>query len=200
MAKRLAGNSWTVMAAAALGVLLGQSSWAAEPDDVRPTVRVSVEDPGDAFGKELARARSIVEDLYARAGITLRWVGTTGTTSDHPSLRVVVKKSTAMPRSLTAEAIGVAPTPADGTRGSLAYVFSDRVIAFAQSNRLFVTSVLGLALAHEIGHLLLPANAHTADGIMRANWNPALFQPRAPGLPGFVPEQARLLRFGALSR
>ena len=58
--------------------------------------------------------------------------------------------------------------------------------------------MLGCALAHELGHLLLPVNAHTRDGIMRANWD-ANSVARS-GVPGFAPEQARLLRLRVAGR
>jgi len=78
-----------------------------------------------------------------------------------------------------------------------AYVFIDKVTAFASSHRIPVKYLLACVLAHEIGHLLLPANAHRPDGIMRDGWHSALFPPRTPGVLGFPPEQARLLRLRA---
>jgi hypothetical protein len=63
-----------------------------------------------------------------------------------------------------------------------------------------VQYVLACALGHEIGHLLLPPNAHASYGIMRGSWHPALFPSKAPGVAGFAPEQARLLRLRARSR
>ena len=104
------------------------------------------------------------------------------------------------PAGLTTDAMGVAPSTGDGSRGTTAFVFSDRVAAFAEAHRLAEADVLASALAHEIGHLLLPPNAHAANGIMRASWRPAFFPPKAPGIAGFPPEQARLLRLRALSR
>jgi hypothetical protein len=31
--------------------------------------------------------------------------------------------------------------------------------------------ILGHAMAHELGHLLLGMNSHSRDGLMRAQWN-----------------------------
>jgi hypothetical protein len=31
--------------------------------------------------------------------------------------------------------------------------------------------ILGHAMAHELGHLLLGTNSHSSDGLMRAQWN-----------------------------
>lgn len=93
--------------------------------------------------------------------------------------------------------MGVAPSPGDGTRGTAAYLFLDKVPPFAASHRLSTAPVLACALAHEIGHLLLPPNVHRPDRVMRGGWHPALFPPRAPGIPDFLPDQAKLLRLRA---
>ena len=76
----------------------------------------------------------------------------------------------------------------------------DRVTSFAASHRVSAEYVMACALAHEIGHLLLPPNAHQAIGVMQGNWHAKLFPPHAPGVPGFPPAQARLLRLRAGSR
>ena len=168
------------------------------PDEPRIVTVVHVDDSDDSFPAVLARAQSIAGGIYEQAGITVVWV------AELPplprALTLMVVQSASVPAHLTGEAMGVAPSPGDGTRGSTAYVFSDRVTSFAASGQLHLASVLACAMAHEIGHLLLPAGAHTRDGIMRDIWQPALFPPKSPGLLGFTPTQARLLRLRAASR
>jgi hypothetical protein len=84
-------------------------------------------------------------------------------------------------------------------RATAAYVFFDRVREFADRGHLDAWIVLGCAIAHELGHLLLPVNAHAADGIMRARWDSHLIG-RAGGFLSFAPDQARLLRMRVASR
>jgi len=43
-----------------------------------------------------------------------------------------------------------------------------------------VASVLGFAVAHEVGHLLLGTNAHAAAGLMRALWSRSDLQRNNP--------------------
>ena len=57
--------------------------------------------------------------------------------------------------------------------GTLATVFSDRVAWLASSARAKYTDLLGRAVAHEIGHLLIGANEHSSSGLMRALWTSA---------------------------
>jgi hypothetical protein len=161
-----------------------------------PVVVVRVEHPNGLEVPRLDRALELATETYDRAGVTLRWAPDKNTMPDR-TLTVVLTMSTAMPPGLGLDAMGVAPTPGDGTRGTLAYVFLDKVTSFAASYRLVVAHVLACALSHEIGHLLLPPNAHRPDSVMRDGWHPALFPPRAPGLLGFPPDQAKLLRLRA---
>jgi hypothetical protein len=60
--------------------------------------------------------------------------------------------------------------------------------------------ILGHAIAHEIGHLLLPGNGHSVSGIMRARWDQKEWMLLRQGNLNFTPEQARLLRAGLLNR
>ena len=57
--------------------------------------------------------------------------------------------------------------------GVLATVFVDRVELIAGLSETDAARLLGRAIAHEIGHLLLGTNVHSASGLMRAQWTPA---------------------------
>jgi hypothetical protein len=54
--------------------------------------------------------------------------------------------------------------------GCSAYIFYRDVQELAREWDASESEILGHALAHEIGHLLLGANSHSSEGIMRANW------------------------------
>lgn len=56
--------------------------------------------------------------------------------------------------------------------GVLATVFVDRVELIAGLSETDAARLLGRAIAHEIGHLLLGTNVHSASGLMRAQWTP----------------------------
>lgn len=55
--------------------------------------------------------------------------------------------------------------------GTLATVYVDRVAALAWESRVDPSVVLGRAIAHEIGHLLMGTTGHSATGLMRALWS-----------------------------
>ena len=52
----------------------------------------------------------------------------------------------------------------------LATVFADAVARIATRTSVEPGTLLGRALAHEVGHLLLGTTRHTTTGLMRANW------------------------------
>jgi hypothetical protein len=53
-----------------------------------------------------------------------------------------------------------------------------------------IDEILGCAIAHEIGHLLLGPNSHSAYGIMKSPWSPKDLQLARKRSLRFTPEQA----------
>ena len=66
-------------------------------------------------------------------------------------------------------ALGYSLFDANGVSG-FATVYVDRVDWLAKRAQYPRAPVLGRAIAHEIGHLLLRSNAHTETGLMREVW------------------------------
>lgn len=186
-------NTWRLVTTCCLVVVWLVRPCEADPADADPVVVIKFENPNSLTTPWLDRARVLATEIYERAGVMLRWMMDETNDADR-TLTIVLTTSTALPPGLGTEAMGVAPTPGDGTRGTTAYIFLDKISSFVASHRLAAADVIACALAHEIGHLLLPPNAHRPDSVMRDTWHPALFPPRAPGIPDFPVDQARLLR------
>ena len=72
--------------------------------------------------------------------------------------------------ALHPEAFGVAYVVEETNRGWLATVFSDRIGRAASRVGVEADTLLGLVIAHEIGHLLLGVGYHGETGVMRAAW------------------------------
>jgi len=62
-----------------------------------------------------------------------------------------------------------------------------------------VSRVLGHVMAHEIGHLLLGTNSHSALGIMRPHWQAEELRQIGMGTLLFTPDQARKMQVRLLS-
>ena len=52
----------------------------------------------------------------------------------------------------------------------LATVYLDRVVRVARAARMDTRTLLGYAIAHELGHLLLASTSHNTRGLMRPIW------------------------------
>ena len=65
-------------------------------------------------------------------------------------------------------------------RGALATIYLDRVEWIAADAGIDPRVVLGRAIAHEIGHLLLGTNDHSTRGLMRALWSRQAFEQNRP--------------------
>lgn len=68
------------------------------------------------------------------------------------------------------EACGVAYVLRETDRGWLATAFSDRVADASTRVGVDAGTLLGLVIAHELGHLLLGSGYHGWTGVMRADW------------------------------
>jgi hypothetical protein len=83
---------------------------------------------------------------------------------------------------------------ADHDGGTYATVFLDLVQDEAANTDLPRMLVLAYAAAHEVGHLLLGDDAHTAEGLMQAHWKNEDFQAMAQNRFQFSPQQAEELK------
>jgi hypothetical protein len=74
------------------------------------------------------------------------------------------------------------------------YVFYRRVEAEAARHSVSTAFVLACALAHELGHVLMPEHGHSQEGLMRACWNSDDFHRADQGQLRFLPQQVALIR------
>lgn len=68
-----------------------------------------------------------------------------------------------------------------------------------ESNKNDTALVLGCVIAHELGHLLLGAHAHSIAGIMQAHWGIEQTRLALMSQLSFLPEEARLMHADAHS-
>ena len=112
----------------------------------------------------------------------------------NPDLRIIVLGTqTPEGEALSPYAAGSAP----GTRterGRIAYVFYDRVRTIAQKAHQVDGDPLGIVIAHEIGHLLLPYGSHSDTGLMRGLWSAEEIRRIDVRTLAFTPSQARDIR------
>jgi hypothetical protein len=73
---------------------------------------------------------------------------------------------------------------------SIASVFYHRAVELEAGKSGARAEILGGALAHEIGHLLLAETSHSKTGVLRAEWGDQDLRMLACGRLWFTPEQA----------
>jgi hypothetical protein len=158
----------------------------------------------------LAKAEKDAEYILGQAGVELRWLRCPPrSVLDGPLnpchqaftptefwLRIVLQK----PPALGDETLGFAiHEPVEGTGGGYAYVSYPMVEVLTHSVRASASQVLGVAMAHEIGRLLLGV-AHSPTGIMCARWRRPHFELMSIGRLLFTPEQATQIRAVVMHR
>jgi hypothetical protein len=98
---------------------------------------------------------------------------------------------------------GTAPSVAPGAlgfalpfaqTGAHASIFYDRIEVLARLLNRTQYMILGHAMAHEIGHVLLRSSEHSAAGLMQARWNEASWRLGAAGLLSFLPAEKAAMR------
>jgi hypothetical protein len=92
------------------------------------------------------------------------------------------------------EYIGFALSTATPGAGSDAWVFHGRVEELAASRIVDRKLILGAAMAHEIGHLLLGLGSHSPGGIMRARWHREEMELEGQGYLLFTSRQSDQIR------
>jgi hypothetical protein len=147
---------------------------------------------------EIDGAKQEVVRLYRSVDIDVSW------TNDEPRpapdatvIRVVVVPSaTGYLRTSQKVVMGAAVRAPQGS--NVAYIFYRQVQKQADRHNAAMALVLACAIAHEVGHLLMPGHPHAALGLMRASWDHEDFRRATQGQLRFLPEDVAELRASAV--
>jgi hypothetical protein len=139
---------------------------------------------------EMSRARAVANDILRAAGVEAVWRDCSAGCDDRLGAGEVVVRIVAAPGSAAAGSMGCAVIDVDRKIGALATVYVDRVMTVSSRAGVSAAILLGRALAHEIGHLLLGTADHSETGLMRALWSDRELQLGLPADWNFAPEDA----------
>lgn len=98
------------------------------------------------------------------------------------------------------DVFGHASEGSDQAFGCTAWIFFDSIKSFATERELSLAPLLGHALAHELGHLLMGANSHSGVGLMSAHWSSRELLAANQGGLFFSASESRRLEKAALAR
>lgn len=153
---------------------------------------------------ELATARADAERIFQEAGLSLRWVicrvpnaagGDACVDPLHDGGEFVLRLQTsAHPGMPSHVALGTALI--DGrTGGGVLITIDPRLVhAVAAQAGAQPSTVLGRAIAHELGHLLIGTPDHSAHGLMRALWLQRELRGNSPADWRFSADEAEKMR------
>jgi len=161
-------------------------------------LNVSVYNDAGVEQPMLNKAESVAGTVLARAGIDVEWENCSSrhlsaNACDHPDRQLSLRITPNTIHSMEASVFGVAFLSAEG-KGRYADVFYSRALQLHDDNRVGLPEVLGCVMAHELGHLLLGSNAHSAIGIMQKQWRSGELKQLQRGALLFTTEQAKRMQ------
>jgi hypothetical protein len=149
-------------------------------------IRIQTYDFAKINEKALTRVEGIASEIFASAGLNAEWEtgpvaegrqlgndfsGSSGNICAVPlaSAQVRVQFLARAPSGFSPQALGYAlPCAHFGIQVS---IYLDRVAAVSASTNATYERVLGYAIAHEVGHVLLRSSSHASSGVMKAVWS-----------------------------
>ena len=172
-----------------------------------PVLTVLVYNLSQATPELLDRTERETQRIFAEAGVQISW-------TDCPIERVPTAKSGCYEEPTPGQIrLRILKQPSnqyfrDSIFGfAIAPVFASvyydsavRLTRISPNADVDLAIVLGCLVTHEIGHLLLGENRHSASGIMKAQWELRQIQMAMMGSMLFLPEERTLLYVSARER
>ncbi|MGH9783343.1 MAG: hypothetical protein ACRD88_04085, partial [Terriglobia bacterium] len=152
----------------------------------------------------LEDAGQIATRIFRKAGVVVIAVVETEETPSEVEVTLpsvshlyveILPRETAARLRLPENMLGVAPGNPHEADRRRAFVFdhvADRLVR--QQKEADKAEILGHAIAHEIGHVLLSMNGHSRHGLMQANWAGKDFQRMTMGGLAFASGEAGRIR------
>ena len=129
---------------------------------------VRVYDAQSLPATELTAARAVAEHILKDVNIAVRWTDCPCSRPVGPG-ELVIRISASTPGAVRTS-LGFSYVDVQQKTGTLATLYADRVHELAETVHVEKGELLGRAMAHEIGHLLLGTSDHAAAGLMRGTW------------------------------
>lgn len=189
---------------------------AAPKPTTSPTFTIHVRNYAEVDPTTLAKAEQMASRIFAQAGLASRWAdaplsaqdsryATTDPAVDGLSHIWVNILPASMSNRLTLPAGVSGLAPGAGPDRVLAYIFYDRLeevektqLAAVQRRdtdlRTSPAALLGTAVAHEVGHILLNLDVHSKAGIMRGNWDSGVLNDIVSGYMHFTKDQGATMQ------
>ena len=173
-----------------------------------PRINVRVYNYAEVSDYVLGRAQKKASAIFQLAGVELNWVPCPCSEEEIPIYASCSQLSSGpavvylgiMPREMS-DRIGVPPgvlglsfMPDPDRFAYSGFIFQDRVQLLAQRKYGTPQVILGHALAHELGHLLLGQGSHSRRGLMQLPWTDKVLRLASEARLVFSGEEAASIR------
>jgi len=189
---------------------------AAASSETSLAIAIHVRNYAGVAPETLTEAEEVATGIFRKAGVETQWTDTVliaenhqVNTTDYTPYTLADIQLSIFPRVMSDHSglpngvMGLAPGA--GPDRKIVYIFDNNVEARFWKLMSVYTSgsmvrqvskaqILGHAIAHELGHLLLNQQVHSAHGIMRGEWGLADFLDMTRGTLLFTREQAESLQ------
>jgi hypothetical protein len=165
-------------------------------------LQVSVFNSSPVPSSTLERAEAEAGRVLREVGIEVLWLNCPQEMSQEASLGRCSEASfpshlhlriLRASHDLKVSTLGVSFSAEDG-RGCYADLFYEPIRQLQEETHVSPSVILGHAMAHELGHLLLGTNSHSPSGLMRAHWTREDLANASKGNLRFSKEQCLALR------
>jgi len=187
MAKTTAGLVGIVVVL--IGGVAARIDAAAGPDRV---VVLHLTDYAHVSPCDLTDAKQLATEVYRKAGVAVVWTDGAAATAQPDGafhVDVVLLSKDLVAKTSQSDRVAEQVVGRAVRSAKRAYIFHDRAVDQAKVTGSRVAVLLGAVIAHEVGHLLLPAFSHSSSGVMRASWDGLLVR-----IPTFTNDQVTTMR------
>jgi hypothetical protein len=149
-------------------------------------------------------AKSEVSRIFLKTGVAITWLDCSPHSSEaersrtcpeHPASSIVLRLVPSRLSYLNAAALGFAlPTGKTGVYATVSFSRVERCVRLQTTSSANLEQILGHAIAHELGHILLGTGSHAPSGLMQPDWNAEVLRDVATGRLFFSRDQAQSIR------
>ena len=169
-----------------------------------PGIRVRVVNLAHIPERTVVAAQSTAGDIFRASGVPITWVDCAASGACHAKLgpsELWLQLLSKRPSNLSESVLGFSLlTKEPSNNGGYAAVAWQGIREVVQYLRIDEVPVLGAAMAHELGHLILGPRAHSRNGVMVARFGRKELEMAACGTLHFSDVQAEAIRrFAATS-
>ena len=163
------------------------------------SITVVVTDYADVPLAILNRAQVEAGRTYRRMGVRTTWLASARSSTGPPAdsefaIKLIIQPQLAGANGHGSRSAMAAALRTQSAREGSIYVFYDRVTDVAAINQADTALLMGIVIAHEMGHLLLHHADHAAEGLMRGVWDADAMRQGATGLLWFSPSEVDAIR------